>query len=152
MRRMLAALGSIAAIVIGLTVGLPSSAQADGDCNFGNFCAYADDGGGYLYQTAGNSVSWPGEVKNKVDWVMNNGSSSANSHRVDTFYATEVQGYGAYACIDLGTAWDLRGGGYIFSWSGHHGSSGLNQNVHDNAAAHHWVRGACENNNDTWSL
>ena len=149
MRKTLVALGSAAALATGLTVGLPAAAHADGNCGYENFCAYSDDAA-FLYQTPGNSGSWPSQVYNKVDWVMNNGNPNYAAHRVDIFYDTAAQGYGAYACIDYGTAWNLRGNGYHFTWAGYHGSDGQGANVHDNAVAHHWVSGGCGNYNDNF--
>lgn len=148
MKRMLAALGSAATIATTMIVGLPAVAHADGGCPYTDFCAYSDDFN-YTYKTPGNSSAWPSQVSNRVDWVMNNGDPNYAARLVDIFYDIGP-GYGAYACIGWGTAWNLRGNGYHFTWHGSHGSDGLNQNVHDNAVAHHWVSGSCGNYNDNF--
>jgi hypothetical protein len=147
MRRIIAAFACAAALALGLTVGLPSAAHADGDCEYEYFCVYADETETYLW-SSGDMDAWSSLLANKADWVMNNGNPNYAEHLVDIFFKTKDEGFGAYACMDTGTAWDLRGNGYIFSWHGWHGTDGLEQNVHDNAAAHHWVSGACENYND----
>ncbi|MEV6978779.1 hypothetical protein [Kitasatospora sp. NPDC093806] len=138
---------ALAGLVIAGTavLAVPGVAQADGGCGWTNFCAYSDDYG-YTYQNAGNSGDWPYQVKNKVDWVGNNGAPGGRD-KVNIYWGTAAENYGAYACIGYGTSWNLRGNGYHYSWTRGGDSRGLGESVHDNAASHSWVY-SCGNN--TW--
>jgi hypothetical protein len=69
----------------------------------------------------------------------------------ETCWGDSADGFGgAYARIGYGTQWNLRGNAYRFTWRGYHGSAGQGQNIHDNAAAHHWVYGPCGHYNDNF--
>ncbi|MER5890061.1 hypothetical protein ABT160_40080 [Streptomyces sp. NPDC001941] len=140
LRTALAALALSAATA----VALPTAAHADGGCAPGNFCVYADDTN-YTFATQGNSGAWPGSVANKNDWVGNSGYNSGKA-QVDIFWGTSGEGYGAYACLGPGNAWNLRDNSVKFGWTKNGDSRGLGQKVHDNAAAHLWVY-SCGNNN-----
>ncbi|MET9397276.1 hypothetical protein [Kitasatospora sp. NPDC002965] len=126
-------------------LAVPTAAHADGGCNWTNFCAYADDTGATV-QWSGPSDDWPSSVKNKVDWVGNNGAPGGRD-KVNIYWGTAAEGYGAYACIGYGTSWNLRGNGYYLTWTRNGDNRGLNQSLHDNAASHRWVT-SCGNN--TW--
>lgn len=121
-------------------IAAPGIAQADGGCNTGEFCAYADETG-QTYRSSGNSVDWPDYIQNRVDWVQNLGTSGYPA-QVNIYYNEHYRS--AYACLGQGHTWNLRGGDYKFSWTSGY-TSGHNEQVHDNAAAHKWVWG-CGNN------
>ncbi|MFJ2749245.1 MULTISPECIES: hypothetical protein [unclassified Streptomyces] len=131
------------AIAGAAVVAVPTAAQADGGCGSGNFCAYSDDAN-YLYQEGGNSSSWPGQVKNKVDWVRNSGVA-VGRHHVNIYWGDNNSG--AYACIGYGTEWNLRNNANTFNWTRNGDNRGVGEKVHDNAASHRWVYGC---GNGTW--
>uniref|UniRef100_A0AAU2JM41 Peptidase inhibitor family I36 n=1 Tax=Streptomyces sp. NBC_00049 TaxID=2903617 RepID=A0AAU2JM41_9ACTN len=139
LKRVLAGLAIAGAAV----VAVPTVAQADGGCGQGNFCAYSDEYN-HLYQNGGNSGDWPYQVKNKVDWVHNNGYAGGRDH-VNIYY--NEWNKGAYACIGYGTAWNLRGNSQKFNWTRDNDTDGQWKPVHDLAASHRWVTGC---GNGTW--
>src|SRR5262245_39254592 len=116
----------------------PISIQADG-----KFYIWADDCQCSAAFT-GNSQVWPDYVRNKDDWVWNNGYVGGRDHvniYWDWYYG------GAYACISYGTSWWLPEHWQRFGWTKDGDTRGWGQVVHDNAASHRWVY-QCGNN--TW--
>lgn len=129
-----------AAMAATAILAAPGIAQADGGCNSGEFCAYADDNQ-LTYRNAGNSTDWPSTIKNKLDWVANRGTGSSFA-QVNIYYNENYQS--AYACLGQGHEWNLRSNSHIFSWTAGN-NAGQGQRVHDNAASHKWVN-TCGNN------
>ena len=123
------------------TADAPISITADG--NFYALVYYYNiivDG----FFNAGNDDRWPDGVRNRADWVRNNGYPGGRDH-VNIYWGSYYTG--AYACIGPGTSWDLREGWQRFNWVLDGDYRGYWELVRDNAASHRWVH-YCGNN--TW--
>lgn len=129
-----------AAVAATALLAAPGIAQADGGCNTGEFCAYADENG-MTYRNQGNSTDWPDSIQNKVDWVGNRGTSGAPA-QVNIYYNENYRS--AYACLGQGHEWNLRDNSHTFTWTAGY-TAGKGRAVHDDAAAHKWVW-SCGNN------
>lgn len=139
MRKLRTALAG-AAMAATAILAAPGIAQADGGCDTGEFCAYADETW-VTYDWLGNSTNWPNTVKNKVDWVANRGISGSPA-QVNIYYNENHTS--AYACLGQGHEWNLRDNSHTFNWTGRY-NAGQGEAVHDNAASHRWVW-SCGNN------
>ncbi|WP_327695974.1 hypothetical protein [Streptomyces sp. NBC_00459] len=129
-----------AAMAATALLATPGIAQADGGCNSGEFCAYADDNG-TTYRNAGNDKDWPETIQNKLDWVSNRGTGSSFA-QVNIYYNENYTS--AYACLGQGHDWNLRNNSHTFNWTAGN-ADGKGKAVHDNAASHKWVN-TCGNN------